>query len=168
MTWFIASVIILFIMFAFVAITASLALQRLKEKGKVEIREDNLIENLEIQRSLMTFLNSPVGEGTIMELIIKLEKEGNDENSASDIFKENANRLFSTYFPKKSWEKGVHPWWVKVQNINDKIKRPTLNCDFCAGAFNCDSQGDITSVINIGDKKVVFCIFKTYIENVIK
>jgi len=132
-------------------------------EGKNKINEVKQIscEN-ELANVLIKLANSPVIiDGKEMKISEAIE----NSSISNDLFKLNSDEIFSDAFPKERW-KGVHPWWVRVQNSEDKNEMPRFSDKFSAGAYNCNVNKDIVLDINLGNKKIVGCLFKTYCEKI--
>ena len=156
-TWVVAFIIILVLMVGFLVISMALS-----GKSETEISFEEGVENLENQRTLIAFLNSHVEVDGTKKTVYNLVKESEINADASEIFKKSANEFISTIFTEASWKGGVHPWWIRVQEKEDEIKKPISTSNFRAGAFNCRPEEDVISVINVGDKKIVLCVLKGY------
>ncbi len=170
LTWVVAFLIIFFIMLLFVSATAFLTGKKFLfgEEGNI-IGIEGGLGTQKTQRIMMRFLNTPIGLGdeeiSIHDLILSSDL---DNEEASKIFNENANEIFLDKFPfpYADW-KGVHPWWIRVYNVNDEVKSTDrlAKKNFHAGTWNCNPNNfeeNIVNTIIVGDKKVIFCILKSY------
>ena len=167
LTWAVAFPIILVLMIGFLVITSALSGGGFFNKNKINFEEG--LGTRETQRVMIKFLNTHVEfEGKDMSIYRLVLSSDLDDEEISKVFNENADKIFLDEFPFpcEGW-RGVHPWWIRMYNIGDEMKFTDRlrKKNFHAGAWNCNSNNFEESIVNtiiVGDKKVVFCILKSY------
>ncbi len=163
LTWFVAFVIIFFMMLVFAALSSSIAVKKFsKGSNEIKLQSEKNLGNMESQRFLLTFLNHPIEFNKKNITIYDLVKENEISNeNAGEIFSETAQNFFDVNFPKEKWTDRTCPWWVRVYGENETMIKST-NRKFHAGGYDCNPEKNILSIVYIGNKKVVLCVMNIY------
>lgn len=148
---------------------------------KGDVNEDKYDNN--VGYLLHYFLRKPVmvegKEITIADIVSMVDVEEGKEQRIKT-FQETAKEIFKEHYPldHPKWE-GVHPWWIRVYDAEEKPTREgngryfkILSKGYTSGGANCDPKEiERNFVINVmvpkangGYNKVVFCIFKSYLR----
>ena len=179
-TWVFAVFIILFMIVIFFAGVGWLTAKQKFTGGGYEasLTGERATLDLGLNNNLVSFLESSVEfEGEEISISDLIEMSAVEHGTGSSLFNERANEIFSDLYPSEGFTRRLdivvgpivtHPWWVRVYNLEDKprgFERTIPDDFFHAGGYRCApfSQGSLTTVYFVGDKKVVFCIFRDYL-----
>ena len=162
-----------------------LTLFNVKSCGRESIEQtiDSKTSNLDAGVVVLNYLRTPVEVNgspmTIADIISMVDNpEGKEERVK--VFQQTAEQVFEKQYPSNhsNW-KGAHPWWIRVYDADEEpsqlgnSKYFRLKEGYNYGGYNCDPDKDsnfvntiIVPKVNGGKVKVVFCIFKSYLEKI--